>query len=387
MKKYMFDKFFKSLKADGFQIVYWDNTVGTYGKGEPKIKIIFNEEIPFNAFMQNLEIMFCEAYMDGKIDIEGNFEEIMKVLEQNKHLLSRSPLTAIKKLTSITKQKQDVQHHYDLGNEFYSLWLDETMSYSCAYFKSLDDTLYQAQLQKIDHVLGKLQLKARERLLDIGSGWGWLIIRAAQQYGVKAMGITLSEEQYKKTKERIKELGLEGQVDVELAHYRELSSKKYTFDKIASVGMFEHVGQENYPDFMKTVNELLEDKGLMLLHTITQLTEQPVSPWIDKYIFPGGYIPSVRQIINLLPDYDFHLIDVESLRMHYAYTLDKWLENFEQHKEKVAAMYSERFVRMWRLYLSFSAGSFRYRGLNVHQILFSKGLNNDLALTREHLYR
>lgn len=387
MKKYMFDKFFKSLKADGFQIVYWDNTVGTYGKGEPKIKIIFNEEIPFNAFMQNLEIMFCEAYMDGKIDIEGNFEEIMKVLEQNKHLLSRSPLTAIKKLTSITKQKQDVQHHYDLGNEFYSLWLDETMSYSCAYFKSLDDTLYQAQLQKIDHVLGKLQLKAGERLLDIGSGWGWLIIRAAQQYGVKAMGITLSEEQYKKTKERIKELGLEGQVDVELAHYRELSSKKYTFDKIASVGMFEHVGQENYPDFMKIVNELLEDKGLMLLHTITQLTEQPVSPWIDKYIFPGGYIPSVRQIINLLPDYDFHLIDVESLRMHYAYTLDKWLENFEQHKEKVAAMYSERFVRMWRLYLSFSAGSFRYRGLNVHQILFSKGLNNDLALTREHLYR
>src|SRR5690606_9553952 len=164
------------------------------------------------------------------------------------------------KLSSITKHKQDVRHHYDVGNDFYSLWLDETMSYSCAYFKSLEDTLYQAQLQKIDHVLGKLQLKAGERLLDIGSGWGWLIIRAAQRYGVKALGITLSEEQYKKTKERIKELGLEGQVDVELAHYQELSSTKYKFDKIASVGMFEHVGQEHYPAFMKKVDELLEDK-------------------------------------------------------------------------------------------------------------------------------
>lgn len=387
MKKFMFEKWFNGLKSDGFQVTYWDGTTSRYGEGEPRLHIIFQEELPFTSFAKDPEMVFCEAYMDGKIDLDGDLAEIIRVVEKNLKLFQSGPLSTLSKLSSsISKQKENVQHHYDLGNDFYSLWLDETMSYSCAYFKTPEDTLYQAQLQKIDHVLKKLQLKPNEKLLDIGSGWGWLIIRAAQQYGVKALGITLSEEQYRKTKERIKELGLDSQVDVELAHYRELSSGQYKFDKIASVGMFEHVGQANYPDFMKTIQELLEDGGLTLLHTITHLNEQRVSPWINKYIFPGGYIPSLREVIHLLPDYDFHVLDVESLRLHYAKTLDCWIDGFEKHKEQIKEMYNERFVRMWRLYLNFSAASFRYSGLNIHQILFSKGLNNQLQWTRDYLY-
>lgn len=382
----MFQKFFNGLRSNGFQVTYWDYTTEKYGEGEPLITIMFYEEISFSTFAKNPDMTFCEAYMDGKIDIDGELEEIIKVVQNNRKIFSKNTLSKFHKLSSISKQKEEVQHHYDLGNDFYSLWLDETMSYSCAYFQSPNDSLYQAQLQKIDHVLKKLQLKPGETLLDIGSGWGWLIIRAAQNYGVKAMGITLSEEQYKRTQKRIMELGLEGRVEVELTHYRELMKSNRRFDKIASIGMFEHVGQGNYPNFMKTVQTLLNEKGLALLHTITNMSERPVSAWINKYIFPGGYIPSLREIVQLLPDYDFHTMDIESLRMHYAMTLDRWMEGFEKHKEQVKEMYGQHFVRMWRLYLHFSAASFRHSELDVHQILFSKGLNNDLKLTRGHLY-
>jgi cyclopropane-fatty-acyl-phospholipid synthase len=221
--------------------------------------------------------------------------------------------------------------------------------------------------------------------LDIGCGWGGLIIRAAQQYGVKAKGITLSEEQYKKVQERIVENGLQGQVEVELIDYRELTATS-PFDKISSVGMFEHVGQANYPHFMKAIDRLLKNQGLALLHTITHPTEEKPDPWIEKYIFPGGYIPSLREIVALLPEYNFHPTDIESLRIHYAMTLDCWVKAYEAHVDQVKEMYGERFVRMWRLYLRGSAASFRQEGMNLHQIVFTKSFNNDLALTRDFLY-
>jgi cyclopropane-fatty-acyl-phospholipid synthase len=174
---------------------------------------------------------------------------------------------------------------------------------------------------------------------------------------------------------------------VELADYRELARTGRKFDKVVSVGMFEHVGRANLPVYMAAVRDMLKPEGLSLLHTITHTTEGPVNPWIDKYIFPGGYIPSLREVIWLLPDYDFHLLDVESLRMHYAMTLDRWAEGFERNKDIVKEKYGEQFVRMWRMYLRSCAASFRYSGLSIHQILFSRGLHNSLPLTREHLYR
>jgi cyclopropane-fatty-acyl-phospholipid synthase len=387
MQKHLFRQFFKQMRFADFQVRYWDGTTDRFGLEKPDFEVIFHRKIPFGKVMKTPSVSLGEAYMDGTLDIRGDMDEVLRMIQYNKSTMVPKVISPLSRLASMSKQKEDVQYHYDLGNDFYSLWLDETMSYSCAYFQSPDDTLEKAQLQKIDHVLKKLQLNPGETLLDIGSGWGWLIIRAAQQFGVKATGITLSEEQFRKTKERIGELGLHNQVEVYLLDYRELAKSGRTFDKISSVGMFEHVGREQFTIFMQSIRSLLKERGVVLLHTITGPVEEPTNPWITKYIFPGGYIPSLREIIGLLPDHDFHTIDVESLRLHYAQTLDHWSDRFEHNIEQIREKHGERFIRMWRLYLRSCAASFRVSGLNLHQILFSKGLNNDLFMTREHLYR
>jgi cyclopropane-fatty-acyl-phospholipid synthase len=387
MQKKIFHNFFTAVQSAGFEVRYWDGSVEKYGQEPPSFTLTFNKKLPFYKWIRQPSMSFCEAYVNGTIDIRGSMDEILRIANTNKKKFFKTKSFSSPKAKSKHQQKKNVEHHYDLGNDFYSLWLDLTMSYSCAYFKSPNDSLEQAQLQKIDHTLKKLQLQPGETLLDIGSGWGWLMIRAAQQYGVKATGITLSEEQYKKTRELVKELNLENQVDVEIMDYRDLAKSGRKFDKIASVGMFEHAGRENFPAYMKSVQSLLNDQGVMLLHTITRPLEEPVHPWITTNIFPGGYIPSLREIIHQLPEYDFHTMDVENLRMHYAKTLEQWVLRYSNHVEKVRDMYGERFNRMWKLYLLTSASSFRIGGLHLHQILFSKGINNTLNLTRDHIYK
>ncbi len=332
--------------------------------------------------------------MDEIIDFEGSLDEVIRIVELNRKNFNPDGFKGkaffiIKTLSGVAlrlKQKHNIKHHYDLGNDFFSLWLDETMSYSCAYFKNPLDSLYQAQIQKIDHILKKMQLQPGERLLDIGSGWGWLIIRAAQQYGVQALGITISEEQFKATNELIIQKGLTNQVEVKLLDYVDLNKEKYKFDKIVSVGMFEHVGKENLPLYMEQVNKLLVPGGLSMLHTISGVKEHPVNSWMGTNIFPGGYIPSLRETVWLLSKFDFHTLHIESLRMHYAMTLDNWYENFYNYIDVIEQKFSRRFVRMWDLYLRGCAASFRTSGLDVYQLLFSKGLNNSLPLTLEHIY-
>lgn len=385
--------FFAQVEDGHFSVRYWDGEEVRYGNEEPRVKVVFHRAPPLGLDLDDPVLAFGEAYMDGIIDFEGDLEEIIRVAELNKGKLIEPGLKGriFKGINNTVcalknKQKQDIQHHYDLGNDFFSLWLDETMSYSCGYFKSPQDSLYQAQVQKIDHTLKKLNLKPGERLLDIGSGWGWLVIRAAQQYGVRALGITLSEEQYRASRERVQELGLAEQVEIRLQDYLDLDENKERFNKVVSVGMFEHVGKENLPRYMEKVCRLLVQGGLSMLHTITGVKEKPVNSWIDKYIFPGGYIPSLRETVWLLPEYGFHLWHVESLRMHYAMTLDRWYENFCRHLDRVERKFGPRFVRMWSLYLRGAAASFRVSGLNIHQLLFSKGLNNNLPLTLEHVY-
>lgn len=391
LEKILLDNFFKESQGPEFSVDYWDGTNHRYGEGgNADFKIVFKEKIPANKILKDPSLAFGEAYMDGIIDFEGNLQEVVETFYKcNTHFSQKNGIKKIIKFkpTSIKKQKQDIEHHYDLGNDFYELWLDDTMSYSCAYFCSEKDSLHQAQLQKIDYILKKLQLNSGEKLLDIGSGWGWLIIRAAQQYGVQATGITLSNEQYAKTKQRIKELGLEGQVDVKLMDYRELADTGEKFNRVVSVGMIEHVGRANLPLYMKAVEKLLEPGGISVLHSITSQVESPPNEWISKYIFPGGYIPSIRQLISLLPDYDFFLVDVESLRLHYAETLTRWAQNFEENISCITEKYDERFARMWRLYLNSCAANFKIGGIDLHQLVFTKGVNNNLLLTREYLYK
>ncbi|MDU7964627.1 MAG: cyclopropane-fatty-acyl-phospholipid synthase family protein, partial [Clostridium perfringens] len=331
-----------------------------------------------------------EAYMKGDIDIEGDLQKFFESIIRNKDSFMNKntvfKLASKIKAPSLMKSKKDIAHHYDIGNDFYSLWLDKTMSYSCGYFKSPTDTLYDAQMNKIHHILKKLNLKEGQHLLDIGCGWGYLIIEAAKLYKVKALGITLSEEQFKKAKERIKEEGLEDLVDVQLMDYRNLEKSNLEFDRIVSVGMAEHVGHANLPLFFKNVDSVLKESGLFLLHNITNLVETEGNKWITTYIFPGGYLPTLREELNIAADINFRTLDVESLRLHYMKTLEEWCKNFMNHLNEERDMFDDEFLRMWHLYLATCAAAFHYWDIDIHQILFSKGINNTLPMTRKYLY-
>ena len=280
------------------------------------------------------------------------------------------------------KPEKEVSSHYDIGNDFYKLWLDETMSYSCGYFKHEDDTLYQAQKNKVDYILEKLYLKEGMTLLDIGCGWGFLLIEAAKKYKIKGTGITLSEEQYKECQKRIKEEGLSDYLEVRLMDYRDLPSDGKMYDRVVSVGMLEHVGRENYQLYLDCVSKVMKDGGLFLLHFISALKEHPGDPWIKKYIFPGGSVPSLREVMNCMAEDNFHTQDIEDLRLHYNRTLLCWEKNFKDHIEEAHTMFDERFLRMWDMYLSACAATFHNGIIDIHQILMTKGINNNLPMTR-----
>ncbi|MDM0667009.1 cyclopropane-fatty-acyl-phospholipid synthase family protein [Clostridium perfringens] len=373
-----------------FDLEYWDGEIIKYGEGEPEFKLIIKNFPSKKELLSDPSVALGEAYMKGDIDIEGDLQKFFESIIRNKDSFMNKNtvfrLASKIKAPSLIKSKKDIAHHYDIGNDFYSLWLDKTMSYSCGYFKNPTDTLYDAQMNKIHHILKKLNLKEGQHLLDIGCGWGYLIIEAAKLYKVKALGITLSEEQFKKAKERIKQEGLEDLVDVQLMDYRNLEKSNLEFDRIVSVGMAEHVGHANLPLFFKNVDSVLKESGLFLLHNITNLVETEGNKWITTYIFPGGYLPTLREELNIAADINFRTLDVESLRLHYMKTLEEWCKNFMNHLDEERDMFDNEFLRMWHLYLATCAAAFHYWDIDIHQILFSKGINNTLPMTRKYLY-
>ncbi len=355
------------------------------GEGEPTFTVDFKKAIPVSDLLRSTSIALGEAYMDGDLEIEGNLYEALDNFLGQMGKFSTDE-NALKKLiyTSVSKknQKKEVTSHYDIGNDFYKLWLDDTLSYSCGYFKHPDDTLYQAQVNKVDYILQKLYLQEGMRLLDIGCGWGFLLIEAAKKYKVKGTGITLSQEQYAEFKKRIAEQGLEDYLNVELMDYRDLPKYGKKFDRVVSVGMVEHVGRENYQLFNDCVEQVLKDGGLFLLHFISALKEHPGDAWIKKYIFPGGVVPSLREMVTAMANDNFHVLDIENLRLHYNKTLLCWEKNYKEHIEEVRKMFDERFVRMWDLYLSACAATFHNGIIDLHQILVTKGINNELPMVR-----
>jgi len=368
-----------------FRVQFMGEDVFTVGKGDPVFSTIIHKPIPKKELIHSTSLALGEAYMRRDIEVEGDlFTALNIVLSQiDKFSVNSKALDTI--LHSSTKeknQKKEVCSHYDIGNDFYQLWLDETLNYSCGYFKTENDTLYEAQVNKVQKILKKLQLKKGMTLLDIGCGWGYLLIEAAKKYGIQGLGITLSEEQYKSFKEKIKKENLEDQLEVRCMDYRKLKRSRYQFDRVVSIGMLEHVGRDNYDLFFENVNAVLKAKGIFLLQYISALKENPGDPWIKKYIFPGGVIPSLREILTLCGDYNFYTIDVESLRRHYVKTLLCWYQNFEKVKPQVMAKYTDSFTRMWELYLCACAASFNNGVIDLHQLLLSKEVNNDIPIHR-----
>ena len=374
-----------------FSFELWDGEVIGYG-GKPKTTLrIKSAKVPRQLFSKGF-LGFGEAYVEGDLEVEGDLQELLRLglivqfEEKAFSLWQKMRLLAfrLKTMDTIGKARGNIAYHYDLTQEFYSLFLDESLTYSCGYFKNEDDSLDEAQRNKYDHIARKLMLSPADTLVDIGCGWGGMLLGSARKYGIRGVGVTLSSNQNRYCSQRIEELGLGELIEVRLQDYRLLSGQ---FDKFVSIGMFEHVGKEFIPVYMRKVAGLLKNGGVGLLHTISKDVESTTDAWILRYIFPGGYIPSLSETIREMGRAGLCVLEVEGLRLHYGRTLDCWIANFERNIGKIREMFNERFVRMWRLYLNASSAGFKYNGTRLYQILFSKGLNNGLSMVRDYMYR
>jgi cyclopropane-fatty-acyl-phospholipid synthase len=292
------------------------------------------------------------------------------------------------------RDRKAIEYHYDVSNEFYSPFLDRDMVYSCAYYRNASDSLDAAQTQKLDHILNKLMLRPGESLLDIGCGWGALIVRAAQKYGAVATGITLSRNQFEYAQERIRAEGLEGRCRVELRDYRDLAGTE-VYDRIASVGMFEHVGLKNLPEYFSRIHALLKSGGLVLNHGITSSDIENrwiglgAGEFIDRYVFPDGELPHVAVVLKEMSAAGLEVVDAESLRRHYARTCHEWANRLESHRNRAVAVAGERRLRIWEIYLAGCAYGFSKGWINIYQVLACKSGGSHaipLPLTRDYMY-
>jgi cyclopropane-fatty-acyl-phospholipid synthase len=340
------------------------------------------------------------AYVEGQIDINGKVEDIIEVGVELAKFTGGEEFTGsstglLQRLLSHSRKRDRdaIEYHYDVSNDFYRLILDSNMVYSCGYFRRPEDTLDVAQLQKIDHILNKLQLAPGDRLLDVGCGWGALVIRAAQR-GAHAVGVTLSQNQFDLARERIAALGLTDRCEVRLQDYRDLSTNR-RFSKIASVGMFEHVGRKNLRAYFEKMHDLLEEGGAMLMHGIT--STHPDLPevgrgggeFIDKYVFPDGELPHVSFAMRTMAESGLEVVDVESLRRHYTRTLTNWAHRLESQADTARGIAGERRYRIWRVYLAGCAYGFQHNWMNIYQMLACRlggPTANPFPMTREWMY-
>lgn len=373
------------------QVTYPNGNIETYNGSNPHVKLKLNKNFSVSELSKDPSIVLGEAVMDGDIEIYGSIQElILSAYRCGDSFLRNSKFSKLipKQFHDKKHSKSDIQKHYDIGNDFYKLWLDDTMTYSCAYFKHENDSLEQAQLNKVHHILNKLNAQPGGKLLDIGCGWGTLIITAAKEYGLNATGITLSEEQASFITKRIKEEGLENKVTVLIKDYRDI---RETYDYITSVGMFEHVGKENLSQYFQTISKRLNINGLALIHGITGQVGSNhgsgTNSWINKYIFPGGYIPRLTENLNHIASAGLQIADLEPLRRHYQKTLELWTKNFHNALPEVQKTHDKRFINMWDLYLQSCAASFESGNIDIFQYLLSKGVSKDtMPMTRDYMY-
>ena len=379
-------------------VTLWDGRSAT-PSASPLVKFSVRSPKALAAFADASMGRLARHYVEQELDVEGDVRDIVRMGEA----LSVSSPTGATDRSRVRKwfrhtrlfDRKAVRHHYDVGDDFFALWLDRRRVYSCAYFRRADDTLDIAQEQKLDHICRKLRLAPGERLLDVGCGWGALIQWAAERYRARALGVTLSENQYEYARRRIHEAGLEDRCEVRLLDYRDVPEDE-PFDKIASVGMFEHVGRKNLPLYFGKLRRLLRPGGLVLNHGITlnapELRElgSGIGEFIDDYVFPGGELTHISQVIEEMSAQGIECHDVESLRPHYARTLWHWCDRLEASADTARASAGEKLYRVWRIYLAGSAHAFERGWMSVYQVLAGRaGADGALAvpLTRDYMYQ
>jgi len=387
LDRWLMRAFLKGVGSPDIEVVLWDGRDLVGGRGAPFRMVIRSRGTLFRLIANPL-LCFGDDYSAGNIEIEGDLvpflETVYRAMARPGDVRRRSGrLSRWSQAWSNTLagSRQNIQHHYDLGNDFYRLWLADEMLYTCAYFPDAAQTLEQAQTAKLDLVCRKLRLKGGERVVEAGCGWGGLARYMAKQYGARVRAYNISAEQIAYARERARHEGIEGVQYIE-DDYRNIAGE---CDVFVSVGMLEHVGPNNYRKLGEVIDRVLTPDGLGLIHTIGQDVAEPMSEWLEKRIFPGSYTPTVREMMEIFEPYAFSVLDLENLRLHYAFTLEHWLRRFEAHAPDVARLFDESFVRAWRLYLSGSIANFTTGSLQLYQVLFSRRGNSRVPLTRSHL--
>ena len=384
------------ISTGALKVTMPDGTTRLYGEpsAEPIAVTIHDPALPRQLALQP-DLALGEAYMDERLTIENDdLRGFLALILANRdaggrnwaidaNLAMRRMRKWLEQYNPAGRAQKNVAHHYDLSGELYDLFLDADKQYSCAYFRSPDDTLEQAQQQKKDHIARKLLIEPDMRVLDIGCGWGGMALTLARDYGARVVGVTLSREQHKIATARAEAAGLSDRVEFRLQDYREVPE---TFDRIVSVGMFEHVGVPHYREYFHHVHNKLSDDGVALIHTIGRSGPPgTTSPWVAKYIFPGGYVPAMSEALRAIEHQKLWATDVEVWRLHYAETLKHWHARFMERIDEARALYDDRFTRMWRYYLLASELSFRHSRQVVFQFQLARRLDA-VPLTRDYIY-
>ncbi len=405
MSKSLLHRFLSSgVRRGRLGVVFADGSDTTYGEeteGYPDVVIRFADDRVPHDIVFDPRLGAAEAYMDGRLIVEeGGIMELIELLRANApwdkggnfgrpgivKRLTNTAAFAIEQVNNRVGSKNNVAHHYDIGNALYELMLDaDHMQYSCAYWPSPGMTLDQAQEAKLAHIAAKLAIEAGNTVLDIGCGWGGMAIYLARHYDVRVTGITLSEEQASLARERVAAAGVADRVSIDLVDYREFAASGTQFDRIVSVGMFEHVGRPQFATFFEACARILKDDGVMLLHTIGRMGGPGTTDaFTRKYIFPGGYIPALSETVAASEKVRLIATDVETLRLHYAHTLRAWYDRCLEHRDAIVALHDERFFRMWTFYLAGATAAFEHGGLCNYQIQYAR-TRRALPITRGYI--
>ena len=373
-------------------LVLWDGSEFPPQRATSVADIIIRDRRALRRLLVNPEYEFGEMYSSGRIEVVGGLSDCLEAIyralrtDKNKGRLRERLAKRLAKRprNSAARAQENIHHHYDIGNDFYRLWLDEQMVYTCAYFATPDASLEQAQTAKLDYVCRKLQLKPGERVVEAGCGWGALALYMARHYGVSVKAYNISKEQVAFARERAKREGLDDRVEFIQDDWRNIEG---VFDVFASVGMLEHVGEAYYGALGSRMDQVLSTAGRGLIHTIGRDSPGLLNAWIERRIFPGACPPSLSELLPLLEQNGFSVLDIENLRLHYAKTLEHWSQRYEAHVTQIEELFDETFVRVWRLYLAGSLAAFTSGTLQLFQVLFSRSGNNDVQWTRDYLYR